>query len=213
MTTSQPEEPRSAPERAGSAGDGPHPGDGEPVLDQWPTGRLFSAVARRIERDWNGHLAHWDLNHASLPVLFLVLGGPRSQRELALASGVTEQTMSKIIARLERQGFVERGAHPLDRRRHDVLLTPPGRAALFEAGDAQAAEAMSMAGLSRDQVAQLRALLLVMLAERPRDTDPAHEYARAAEEARSRGTHGHGSRDEAAHDDIAHDEEPDADAG
>ncbi|HRA51933.1 MAG TPA: MarR family winged helix-turn-helix transcriptional regulator [Actinotalea sp.] len=213
MTTSQPEEPRSAPERTGTAGGGSHPDGGEPLLDQWPTGRLFSAVARRIERDWNGHLAHWDLNHASLPVLFLLLGGPRSQRELALASGVTEQTMSKIIARLERQGFVERGAHPLDRRRHDVLLTPPGRAALFEAGDAQAAEAMSMAGLSRDQVAQLRALLLVMLAERPRDTDPAHEYARAAEEARSRGTHGHGSRDEAAHDDIAHDEEPDADAG
>lgn len=183
MTTSQPEEPRSALQRAGTAAGGPHPGDGEPVLDQWPTGRLFSAVARRIERDWNGHLAHWELNHASLPVLFLVLGGPRSQRELALASGVTEQTMSKIIARLERQGYVERGEHPLDRRRHDVHLTATGRGALFEAGDARAAEEMSMAGLSPDQVAQLRALLLLMLAERPRDTDPVHEYARAAREA------------------------------
>jgi len=133
-----------------------------------------------MERDWNGHLAHWDLNHASLPVLFLLVGGPRSQRELALAAGVTEQTMSKIIARLERQGFLVRSAHPLDRRRHQVLLTTAGRTALFEAGDAAKAEEMSMEGLSPDQVRDLRALLLVMLAQRPRETDLTHEYAHAA---------------------------------
>ena len=71
-----------------------------------------------------------------------------------------------------------------------------------------AAETMSMAGLSPEQVAQLRALLLVMLAERPRDTDPAHEYAHVARESLGHGPHGQSSRDEAPRA-----EEPDADAG
>ncbi|HWS58004.1 MAG TPA: MarR family winged helix-turn-helix transcriptional regulator [Actinotalea sp.] len=171
MSTSQPEEPLP-PSAAARTTDGAAHGSGQPPVGEWPTGRLFSAVARRIERDWNTHLAYWDLNHASLPVLFLLAGGPRSQRELALASGVTEQTMSRIIARLERTGYVVRAAHALDRRRHDVALTDSGRTALVEAGDPQFAEEMSMAGLAAAQVAQLRGLLLVMLAQRPRENDP-----------------------------------------
>ena len=132
-------------------------------------------MARRIERDWNAHLAHWDLNHASLPVLYLLMGGPRSQRELATASGVTEQTMSRIIVRLERTGYIERLPHEHDRRRHDVVVTGPGRQALAEAGDPRVAEQMSIRGLSPEQVAQLREILAVMMAQRPRETDPSHE--------------------------------------
>ncbi len=131
--------------------------------DQWPTGRLFSAVARRLEREWNARLADWDLNHASLPVLYLLAGGPLSQRELALSSGVTEQTMSRILARLERQAYVERHTHATDRRRHEVHLTDAGRATLMEAGDPEVAERMSVRGLSAEQVETLRGLLLVML--------------------------------------------------
>lgn len=140
---------------------------------QWPTGRLISAVARRIEKDWNAHLATWELNHASLPVLYLLAGGPRSQRELATSSGVTEQTMSRIVARLERSGYVRRRPHPQDARRHEVTLTEAGRATLVEAGDPRVAEEMSVRGLTTDQVTQLRELLVAMLATRPRDTDPA----------------------------------------
>lgn len=140
--------------------------------DEWPTGRMLSAVARRVERDWNVHLDHWDLNHASLPVLFLLAGGPLSQRELATASGVTEQTMSRIVARLERSGYVRRAAHSTDRRRHDVTLTGPGREALIAAGDPRVAEEMSVRGLAPEQVAALRGLLAVMLEahERPDET-------------------------------------------
>lgn len=140
-------------------------------LDQWPTGRLISAAARRIERDWNAHLSGWDLNHASLPVLFLLLRGPRSQRELAQASGVTEQTMSRIVARLERSGYVDRLPHAGDRRRHDVVLTETGRTALLESGDPRVAEEMSTRGLDAEQIRQLRALLAVMLAQRPHPSD------------------------------------------
>ncbi|HMO12110.1 MAG TPA: MarR family transcriptional regulator [Actinotalea sp.] len=142
------------------------PLDGAPIAPpRWSTGRLLSSVTRRIEREWNAHLAHWELNHASLPVLYLLAGGPRSQRELALASGVTEQTMSRILARLERLEYVARHTHRADRRRHDVHLTDAGRAALVEAGDPAVAEAMSVRGLDERQVAALRALLLAMLHE------------------------------------------------
>lgn len=157
--------------RAVSPGGATPPGQPRPT-GQWPTGRLISAVARRIEKDWNAHLAHWDLNHASLPVLYLLMGGPRSQRELATASGVTEQTMSRIIVRLERTGYIVRQAHQGDRRRHAVLITDLGRQTLAEAGDPRVAEQMSIRGLTPEQVTQLRAILAVMMAQRPRATDP-----------------------------------------
>ena len=136
-------------------------------LDQWPTGRLLSAVARRIERDWNAHLDAWELNHASLPVLYILAAGPRSQRDLARACAVTEQTMSRIVARLERSGYVLRAPHTQDRRRHEVSLTESGRRALADAGDRSVAEEMSVRGLTPEQVLELRRLLSAMLAAHP----------------------------------------------
>lgn len=148
----------------GAPRSGPHTGVQLPP-ERWSTGRLLSAVARRTERDWNAWLAHWDLNHASLPVLYLLARGPMSQRELALASGVTEQTMSRILARLERQTLIERQTHPVDRRRHAVVLTESGRVALTEAGDTALAEELTTRGMTPEQVDTLRSLLLHMLAQ------------------------------------------------
>ena len=136
-------------------------------MEQWPTGRMLSAVARRIEQEWNAHLAAWDLNHASIPVLFHLLGGPQSQRTLARASGVTEQTMSRVVARLERSGYVERHPDPGDARRHEVVMTEEGRRVLAAAGDPRIAEEMSIRGLTPEQVGQLRELLAAMLAAHP----------------------------------------------
>ncbi|WP_255491542.1 MULTISPECIES: MarR family winged helix-turn-helix transcriptional regulator [unclassified Actinotalea] len=165
-----PEDLRSAATQQ-AWGDGA-PAPGQPIpTHRWPTGRLISAVARRIERDWNAHLAAWDLNHASLPVLFLLAAGPRSQRELAAGSGVTEQTMSRIIARLDRTGYIERRTHANDRRRNDVALTEEGFRALQEAGDPRFAEELSVRGLSAEQVGQLREILAVMMAGHPRAWD------------------------------------------
>lgn len=141
------------------------PASTEPL--HWPTGRLLSAAARRVEREWNAHLAAWDLNHASLPVLIHLLAGPLSQRELAAANQVTEQTMSRIIARLVRSGYVVRTVAPEDRRRYVVTVTDPGRVACRAAADPAAAEEMVVRNLSAEQVDHLRALLaLVAEAER-----------------------------------------------
>lgn len=140
---------------------------------EWPTGRMLSAVARRIEREWNAHLAHWDLNHASLPVLAFLSRGSLSQRDLARASGVTEQTMSRIVARLERSGYVEREPDAADARRHRVTLTEHGRAVFVAAGDPVVAEEMSIRGLDAEQVETLRALLAAMLAAHPAEPPDA----------------------------------------
>ncbi|MFC8923989.1 MarR family winged helix-turn-helix transcriptional regulator [Cellulosimicrobium sp. NPDC057127] len=136
---------------------------------RWPTGRLLFAVARRIEREWNAHLGQWDLNHAGFPVLMHLLAGARSQRELAAESGVTEQTMSRIVARLERSGYVTRTGDPLDRRRRAVGLTDAGRTAATAAARRRPAEELATRGLDDAQVAALREALVAMLEHLPRD--------------------------------------------
>src|ERR1700712_4444328 len=102
---------------------------------QWPAGRLLSAASRRVERDWNAHLATWAPNPASLPVLVHLSRGPLSQRELAAACGVTEQTTSRVVARLERSGYLTRAPHRDDRRRPVLSITDSGRSALAVASD------------------------------------------------------------------------------
>ena len=85
-----------------------------------------------------------------------------SQRELAAANAVTEQTMSRILARLVRSGYVARTVHPTDRRRHEVTITDPGRAACAAAADPVAAEEMVVRGLTAEQVDRLRELLALV---------------------------------------------------
>jgi DNA-binding MarR family transcriptional regulator len=109
-------------------------------LDDWATGRLLSAAARLVEHAWNGHLAQWDLNHAGLAVMHVLLSRPQTQRELAAAVQVEDQTMSRTVERLERSGFVERRRDTADRRRVVVTLTPAGRDTCLRAGDLEVAE-------------------------------------------------------------------------
>ncbi|HEY0217057.1 MAG TPA: MarR family transcriptional regulator, partial [Cellulomonas sp.] len=129
---------------------------------RWPVGRLLSAASRRVEREWNAHLDAWQLNHASLPVLVMLMRGPHTQAELAEACEVTEQTMSRVLARMERTGYVTRTAHATDRRKHEIAVTDEGRAVAAEAADPDAAEELATRGLTPEQVDQLRALLAIV---------------------------------------------------
>ncbi|SKC69041.1 MarR family winged helix-turn-helix transcriptional regulator [Krasilnikoviella flava] len=144
----------------------PWPDPVDPTSDdpaEWPTGRLLFTVVRRIEHDWNAHLAQWNLNHAGFPVLLHLFAGPRTQRELAVLNGVTEQTMSRVVSRLERAGHVTRGSDPHDRRRRAVTVTDAGRRAAAEAGRLQPAEDLTARGLEDDQVAALREILVTLV--------------------------------------------------
>jgi DNA-binding MarR family transcriptional regulator len=152
------------------------PGSPADDLDEWPTGRLLSAAARLVEHAWNGHLARWDLNHAGLAVLHVLLGGPLTQRELATRIQVEDQTMSRTVERLERSRYVERHRDPGDRRRIVVSLTTQGRGAYLRAGDPGIAEGF-FAALGEDLQPLRRALTQIVRHHSGlRWPDGQHEY-------------------------------------
>ncbi|WP_331714237.1 MarR family winged helix-turn-helix transcriptional regulator [Auraticoccus cholistanensis] len=101
-------------------------------LESWPLGRLLSTAARHVEREWNAWLGERGLTHAGLLVLHALAEGPRTQRQLAAASQVEEQTMARVLERLERTGHVSRRRDPADRRRVLVQRTALGAAAYAE---------------------------------------------------------------------------------
>jgi MarR family transcriptional regulator, organic hydroperoxide resistance regulator len=96
---------------------------------EWPLGRLLAAAARSVERDWDERLRAIGLPHAALIALDILLRtGPTGADTLARTARVQPQTMSRTLERLERDGLVERGPHPADRRRRVVTVTEHGRA-------------------------------------------------------------------------------------
>ncbi len=150
----------------GSTRRGSGPGVSPPP-SEWPTGRLLSAAARRVGRGGGAYLAGWSLTHASLPVLAVLVGGSRSQRELARELHVTEQTTSRMLAGLERIGYVNREPHAADRRRRTVALTDAGWRALDALNDPGAIEMLVGSALDAEQLSELRRLLVQLVEAGP----------------------------------------------
>ncbi|MEV8333080.1 MarR family winged helix-turn-helix transcriptional regulator [Streptomyces niveus] len=72
-----------------------------------------------------------------MPVLAaLGQGGPLSQKELARLARVEQPSMAQLLARMERDGLVERAPAPDDRRVSLISLTAEGRAKLPQAHSA-----------------------------------------------------------------------------
>lgn len=134
----------------------------------WPTGRLVSTLARRVEHEWNIHLSAWGLTHSSLPVLASLVRSSHSQRGLAVALGVTEQTVSRLVRRLERIGYVTVHPSQTDRRRTVVELSELGRSALAEAAGSTSAEFIVTEGLEPPEVDEFRRLLVKIVLSEPR---------------------------------------------
>jgi len=128
-----PDAPPAPP--AGGPGDPGGPAD-------WSLGRLLSTAARLVEHDWNAWLAERGLTHAGLLALHALDEGPLTQRRLAAASRVEEQTMSRVLDRLERTGHVERRRDTVDRRRLVVSLTASGRDVLGQIRAADIADVL-----------------------------------------------------------------------
>lgn len=154
-------------DRSPSATDGPTASVAFPPPETWPTGRLLSAAARRVERAWDAYLGQWDLTHASVPVLVVLARGSMSQREIAAHMHVTEQTIGRVLRGLQASDYIDRAPHPADRRRHVVTLTPAGRDALAALDRAQSVESLIGSSLTAEETAQLRTLLIRMLTDLP----------------------------------------------
>ncbi|GAA3697663.1 hypothetical protein GCM10022204_12220 [Microlunatus aurantiacus] len=95
-------------------------------LDDWSLGRLLSTAARLVEHDWNAWLARHDLTHAGFLALHTLGPDALTQRQLAAGSQIEEQTMGRVLDRLERTGHITRHRDPEDRRRSLVQRTEQG---------------------------------------------------------------------------------------
>jgi DNA-binding MarR family transcriptional regulator len=110
-----------------------------------------------------------DLTGTQLSALTsLELAGAMTPRELADAERVRPPTVTKIVARLEERGLVQRTPHPTDRRQVILSATPAGRAMLAQFERAREEWlAQQLAQLTTDEREVLRraAELLRRLAE------------------------------------------------
>jgi DNA-binding MarR family transcriptional regulator len=122
----------------------------------------INRVSRALLRRGDGCLRPLGFAMSYLPVMraLAIARGPLSQKELARAAGVEQPTMAETIARLVRDGMVQRDPNPDDKRSTGISLTrlsrarfPKARTVLIES------EREAMAGLSDDEKALLRHLL------------------------------------------------------
>lgn len=140
-------------------------------LDGWPTGRLLSMAARLVEQSWEHVLREYELSSAGLVVLHLVASGPATQREIAQACRVTDQTASRTIERLERLGYVSRQTDPRDERRKSVTSTPSGHRVYEELLERERKDPALIAAIGDDEPALRR--LLVELIRTQQDRGPS----------------------------------------
>jgi MarR family transcriptional regulator for hemolysin len=126
----------------------------------------INRVSRALLRRGDGRLRPLGFAMSYLPVMrtLAMARRPLSQKELARAVGVEQPTMAETIARLVRDGMVQREPNPDDMRSQGISLTrlsrgrfPKARAVLIES------EREAMAGLSDDEKALLRDLLTRVL--------------------------------------------------
>lgn len=131
-------------------------------MDRWPTGRLLSMAARLVEQSWEHVLREYDLSSAGLAVLHVVASGPATQREIAQACRVTDQTASRTIERLERLGYISRQTDPRDERRKSVTSTPTGHQVYEALLDRERNDPALIAAIGDNQPA-LRRLLIELI--------------------------------------------------
>lgn len=93
------------------------------------TGRLFALAPRLVEVLELGAREYGMSYARGRVVAALQASGPVLMRALSEAVGVTPRTITGLVDALEADGWVERRAHPSDRRAILVALTPDGQAA------------------------------------------------------------------------------------
>ena len=150
------------------------PGPGLPPRDttgetgddpaRWATGRLLSTAARLVEHRWNEGLARFGLTHAGFGVIAHLMTGPLSQHEIAGLTKVEDQTISRTLDRLERQGHIAREQDSTDRRRRIVTVTGTGREAFTTVARSQLdLELVDERIAEHCDLQQFRAALLALL--------------------------------------------------
>ena len=137
--------------------------------EELATWRAFHAVSRFIDgaldrqltRDSGMSHAHY----ATLVALSEAEAGTARMGDLAEFLQFSPSRMSHAIARMERDGWVERRRCPTDGRGQEAVLTDAGRAALEQAapGHVHEVRRLFVDRLSQQQQAQIRSIAEVLM--------------------------------------------------
>ncbi|WP_433425605.1 MarR family winged helix-turn-helix transcriptional regulator [Microtetraspora malaysiensis] len=119
---------------------------------------LVAELARRIDDHVRRRVVELELTGPQA-VALRELTGPMTMRELALRMGCEPSNVTYIADRLEKQGIIERQAHPHDRRAKRLALTAQG-GALREQLIKILSQGSPLAGLSYEEQKSLQDLLL-----------------------------------------------------
>jgi|SRR5579884_299743 len=144
-----------------------------PGLDREVEGIVdrIQALQRRFRHALEQTLQEHDLTWGEWKALgSLVLGECDSPGLLASELELSSGAMTNRLDRLEEAGLIRRVRHPTDRRAVKIELTDAGHAAWTDSTSAQARKEALVAGaLTRDEQAQLNALLRKLMLAFERD--------------------------------------------
>lgn len=87
-------------------------------------GYMVNWAARLFAREMDEALRPFGLMSGQLPVIFALADGKQQpQRELVRLAAVEQSTMAKTLARMERDGLIQRTPNPNDRRSALISLS------------------------------------------------------------------------------------------
>lgn len=121
----------------------------------------LTVVARQLRVTFDRHAEHKGLTRAQWSLITAVARHPgASQRLLANTLEVREMTAARLVDRLCEEGYLERRNNPRHHRAYGVFLTPAAEPLLGTLDEiAQTHEAVTFAGLEKEQIDQLDAIL------------------------------------------------------
>ena len=115
---------------------------------------------RRLRRC--GHLLYhkFNLNGSQMHILLVLRDAPMTQKQLTDRLRIQPGSLSEILNKVERAGWVEKRRSMTDRRNFELMLTPAGREAAdrFEKHQSEQADLL-MQPFNGEQKQQLAALL------------------------------------------------------
>ncbi|MFI7004688.1 MarR family winged helix-turn-helix transcriptional regulator [Nocardia sp. NPDC050175] len=128
--------------------------------------QLINHAARLFALLHDGRLRALGITAGQIPVLgTLADGSALTQKELATRSSAGQPAMAELLARMQRDGLIERTPHPHDRRSSLVALTDRALSLLPEARAVLShGHADALAGFDENEIQHLAALLTRLIA-------------------------------------------------
>lgn len=145
---------------------------------------LLARASHQVSREFHARLKPYRISVLEWRVLASLEGGALTLGDLAEAVLYKQPTVTKLIDRMARAGWVRRGKVDGDRRKTRIRLTARGRAVVRELlAKAKSHEAACLAGHKPGEIEALKAHLRELIAR----NDPASRASkRAHPEGRNR---------------------------